>query len=114
LDLPVAAADYTDQEARAAWEHWKRQPITESNFLAICDLMRDQLKPDMMLTAKFDFGLKDVSAQSDFMTIYLKGTAAIRLPCSRVWVKREGVEIRGNNIFLLPTRAYSHQIDASL
>ncbi len=41
LHLPVAAADYTDQEARAAWEHWKRQPITQSNFLAICDLMQD-------------------------------------------------------------------------
>jgi signal transduction histidine kinase len=37
----VAAADYTDQEARAAWEHWKRQPITKSNFLAICDLLQD-------------------------------------------------------------------------
>jgi hypothetical protein len=31
-----------------------------------------QLKPDMMLTAKFDFGLKDVSAQSDFVTIYTR------------------------------------------
>jgi len=39
--LPARATDYTDQEARAAWEHWKHQPITESNFLAICDLMQD-------------------------------------------------------------------------
>jgi tetratricopeptide (TPR) repeat protein len=39
--VPVLATDYTDQEARAAWEHWKRQPVTESNFLAICDLMQD-------------------------------------------------------------------------
>jgi hypothetical protein len=31
-----------------------------------------QLKPDMMLTAKFDFGLRDVSAQSDFVTIYTR------------------------------------------
>lgn len=31
-----------------------------------------QLKPDMMLTAKFDFGLKDVSAQPDFVTIYTR------------------------------------------
>ena len=30
------------------------------------------LKPDMMLTAKFDFGLKDVSAQPDFVTIYTR------------------------------------------
>src|SRR5579863_10302867 len=37
----VLAADYTDQEARAAWDHWKREPVTESNFLAICDLMQD-------------------------------------------------------------------------
>ena len=41
LCLQAAAADYSDQEARAAWEHWKRQPITESNFLAICDLLQD-------------------------------------------------------------------------
>ena len=31
-----------------------------------------QLKADMMLTAKFDFGLRDVSAQSDFVTIYTR------------------------------------------
>jgi hypothetical protein len=31
-----------------------------------------QLKPGMMLTAKFDFGLKDVSAQTDFVTIYTR------------------------------------------
>jgi Outer membrane protein beta-barrel domain len=31
-----------------------------------------QLKPGMMLTAKFDYGLKDVSAQSDFVTIYTR------------------------------------------
>jgi hypothetical protein len=31
-----------------------------------------QLKPDMMLTAKFDLGLRDVSAQSDFVTIYTR------------------------------------------
>ena len=30
------------------------------------------LKPDMMLTAKFDLGLKDVSAQPDFVTIYTR------------------------------------------
>jgi hypothetical protein len=35
-----------------------------------------QLKPDMMLTAKFDFGLRDVSAQSDFVTIYTRSFAA--------------------------------------
>jgi hypothetical protein len=34
-----------------------------------------QLKPDMMLTAKFDFGLRDVSAQSDFVTIYTRSFA---------------------------------------
>ncbi|HLX67079.1 MAG TPA: porin family protein [Puia sp.] len=34
-----------------------------------------QLKPDMMLTAKFDFGLKDVSAQPDFVTIYTRSFA---------------------------------------
>jgi hypothetical protein len=31
-----------------------------------------RLKPDMMLTAKLDFGLKDVSAQPDFVTIYTR------------------------------------------
>jgi hypothetical protein len=31
-----------------------------------------QLKPDMMLTAKLDYGLIDVSAQSDFVTIYTR------------------------------------------
>ena len=50
LRLPVAAADYTDQEARAAWEHWKRQPITESNFLAICDLMQDIGKTNIRIS----------------------------------------------------------------
>jgi hypothetical protein len=30
------------------------------------------LKPDMMLTAKLDFGLRDVSAQADFVTIYTR------------------------------------------
>src|SRR3984957_6956040 len=50
LHLPVAAADYTDQEARAAWEHWKRQPITESNFLAICDLMQDIGKTNIQIS----------------------------------------------------------------
>lgn len=34
-----------------------------------------QLKPDMMLTAKFDYGLKDVSAQQDFVTIYTRSLA---------------------------------------
>ena len=34
-----------------------------------------QLKPDMMLTAKFDLGLRDVSAQSDFVTIYTRSFA---------------------------------------
>ena len=50
LHLPVAAADYTDQEARAAWEHWKRQPVTESNFLAICDLMQDIGKTNIQIS----------------------------------------------------------------
>jgi signal transduction histidine kinase len=50
LYQPVAAADYTDQEARAAWEHWKRQPITESNFLAICDLMQDIGKTNIRIS----------------------------------------------------------------
>jgi signal transduction histidine kinase len=35
------AGDYTSEEARAAWAHWKHQPVTESNFLAICDLLQD-------------------------------------------------------------------------
>jgi hypothetical protein len=35
------AGDYTEEEARAAWAHWKHQPLTESNFLAICDLLQD-------------------------------------------------------------------------
>jgi signal transduction histidine kinase len=48
--LPVAAADYSDQEARAAWEHWKRQPVTESNFLAICDLMQDIGKTNIQIS----------------------------------------------------------------
>jgi hypothetical protein len=30
------------------------------------------LKPDMMLTAKFDLGLRDVSAQPDFVTIHTR------------------------------------------
>jgi signal transduction histidine kinase len=47
LSRPAAAADYTDQEAKAAWEHWKRQPVTESNFLAICDLMQDIAKTNI-------------------------------------------------------------------
>jgi hypothetical protein len=43
----------------------------------------------MMLTAKFDFGLKDVSAQPDFVTIYTRSFGvnfvywmpnAVRLP----------------------------------
>jgi signal transduction histidine kinase len=50
LYRPVAAADYTDQEARAAWEHWKRQPLTESNFLAICDLMQDIGKTNIQIS----------------------------------------------------------------
>src|ERR1700722_7259383 len=48
--LPVRAADYTDQEARAAWEHWKRKPITESNFLAICDLLQDIGKSNIQIS----------------------------------------------------------------
>src|ERR1700761_1991778 len=47
---PVAAGDYTDQEARAAWEHWKHQPITESNFLAICDLLQDIGKTNIRIS----------------------------------------------------------------
>ena len=34
-----------------------------------------QFKPDMMLTAKFDYGLLDVSAQPDFVTIYTRSFA---------------------------------------
>jgi signal transduction histidine kinase len=37
----AVAEDYTDQEARAAWAHWKQQSLTESNFHAICDLLQD-------------------------------------------------------------------------
>ena len=50
LHLPGSAADYTDQEARAAWEHWKHQPITQSNFLAICDLMQDIGKTNIQIS----------------------------------------------------------------
>jgi signal transduction histidine kinase len=50
LCRPAVAADYTDQEAKAAWEHWKRQPITESNFLAICDLMQDIGKTNIRIS----------------------------------------------------------------
>lgn len=50
LCLRAAAADYTDQEAKAAWEHWKHQPITESNFLAICDLMQDIGKTNIQMS----------------------------------------------------------------
>lgn len=35
-----------------------------------------QLKTDMMLTVKFDYGLLDVSAQSDFVTIYTRSFGA--------------------------------------
>ncbi|HTR29323.1 MAG TPA: porin family protein [Puia sp.] len=34
-----------------------------------------QLKPDMMLTAKLDWGFKDVSAQPDFVTIFTRSFA---------------------------------------
>jgi signal transduction histidine kinase len=50
LCRPAAAADYTDQEARAAWQHWKHQPITQSNFLAICDLMQDIGKTNIRIS----------------------------------------------------------------
>src|ERR1700744_1887010 len=39
--LAVRAGDYTEEEGRAAWEHWKHQRVTESNFHAICDLVQD-------------------------------------------------------------------------
>src|SRR5579863_6940798 len=50
LCRPAAAADYSDQEAKAAWEHWKRQPVTQSNFLAICDLMQDIGKTNIRMS----------------------------------------------------------------
>ncbi len=37
----VFANDYSAEQARAAWAHWKHEPLTESNFLAICDLLQD-------------------------------------------------------------------------
>src|ERR1700759_2971967 len=39
--VSALAGDYTEQEAHAAWDHWKGQPVTESNFRAICDLVQD-------------------------------------------------------------------------
>lgn len=45
------AADYTDKEAWAAWDHWKHQPLTESNFLAICDLLQDIGKSNIQISA---------------------------------------------------------------
>jgi hypothetical protein len=51
-----------------------------------------KLKEDMMLTARFDFGLKDVSAQPDFVTIYTRSfgvnfvywmPSAVRLPMKK-------------------------------
>jgi signal transduction histidine kinase len=46
----VFAGDYTDKEGRAAWEHWKHQPSTESNFHAICDLLQDIGKRNINLS----------------------------------------------------------------
>lgn len=44
------ATDYTDKEARAAWEHWRQQPVTENNFRAVCDLLQDIAKNDIDLS----------------------------------------------------------------
>jgi signal transduction histidine kinase len=46
------ATDYTDQEAWAAWDHWKQQPVTESNFLAICDLLQDIGRSNIQISYK--------------------------------------------------------------
>jgi signal transduction histidine kinase len=46
----VLGTDYTDQEARAAWDHWKQQPVTQSNFLAISDLLQDIGKTNIQIS----------------------------------------------------------------
>lgn len=48
----VLAADYTDKEAWAAWDHWRRQPITESNFFTVCDLLQDIAKTNIQISYK--------------------------------------------------------------
>jgi len=46
----VRAGDYNDAQARAAWAYWKKQPITEKNFHATCDLLQDIAKTDIRLS----------------------------------------------------------------
>jgi signal transduction histidine kinase len=35
------ANDYTEEQGHAAWARWKKQPVTESNFQAVCNLIQD-------------------------------------------------------------------------
>ncbi len=46
----VPANDYTEQGGRAAWEKLKRQPVTESSFRTVCDLMQDIGKTNINLS----------------------------------------------------------------
>ena len=45
---PLArAGNPTGEDKNAAWAYWKRQPITESNFHAICDWLQDVARTDI-------------------------------------------------------------------
>ncbi len=48
--LAAKAVVYTDEEARAAWMRWKRQPVTEENFRAVCDLLQDVGKTNIRIS----------------------------------------------------------------
>jgi signal transduction histidine kinase len=50
LSADALGTDYSDQEARAAWARWKQQSLTQSNFLAICDLLQDIGKSNIRIS----------------------------------------------------------------
>ena len=48
LAEPIASArTYTAQEAQIAWAYWKRQPLNQENFHAVCDLLQDIAQTDI-------------------------------------------------------------------
>ena len=46
----AGARTYTPQEARIAWAYWKKQPLIESNFHAVCDLLQDIAQTDISMS----------------------------------------------------------------
>ncbi len=78
---PARAADYTDQEARAAWEHWKQQPLTENNFHQVCDLLQDIGKTNIDISydiLKEYVPMVQKAGNKDWAHILLMGWARVK------------------------------------